>query len=134
MTVTQDGRLYGWGAWNNENITEPTFSSAILDPHGRIGRCQALPSQHALALAMGSHGRLGADALAGREQPSEVLSSIVRACRAKPRGPAGSNEGVMRLIGGGYMTPGVRALAAANPPRRSAALRTRSQTRPPASP
>jgi hypothetical protein len=147
MAVTQDGHLYCWGTWT-EDTTEPALGSTTLDPHGRIGRCQALPPQHALALAMGSHSRLGTmssttrsrrsgtaaapprdKSIAAQQLPSDVLSSIVRACRAKPLGPAGSYEGVMRLIGGGDMMPGVLALAQANPPVHSASRRTRSQVR-----
>jgi len=119
MAVTHDGHLYCWGTWT-EDITELALVSTILDPHGRIGRCQVLPPQHALALAMGSHSDLGPmpsptrsrrsgtatasprdKIIAVQQLPSDVLRSIARACRAKPLGPAGSYEGVMRLIGGG---------------------------------
>ena len=80
---------------------------------GRIGRCRALPADHALAFAVGTHARLGAASpvrcLAGEV---ELLRMIVGLCQKWLSGEAGRREGVLRLAGGGWMLESVRNLHA----------------------
>ena len=73
----------------------------------RIGRCHGLPEDHALAVAMGTHARLGAAASeVGREcgylmMPVDLVRRVVEACAWRPEGEAGKRieEGAVRLIG-----------------------------------
>ena len=71
---------------------------------GRIGRCRGLPAEHAVAFAMGTHGRLGAASpvrcLAGEVG---LLRMIAGWCRRWVGGAAGREEGVVRLLWGGLM-------------------------------
>ena len=97
----------------------------------RVGRCLPLSPLHALALAMGTHGRLGGGAagaagggggvprksrrLEGKEPAEEGKGSAVMAlageaglvqmvagmCGDWPEGAAGKAVGVVRLLGGG---------------------------------
>ena len=81
----------------------------------RIGRCRALPREHALAFAMVTHPRLGraqtvmAGKPAGEQSVFAALVEhlvemvVVGACREWPEGAAGQEEGVVRLLGGGLM-------------------------------
>ena len=83
VCVTLDGRMYSWGAGNADEAgtTEPTGLGlgdletrrvpAALPPTvfscgggNRIGRCRRLPPASALAFAMATHARLGADSAA----------------------------------------------------------------------
>ena len=72
-----------------------------------VGRCRELPTEHALALAMGTHARLGKAGAGGGgggallAAPADVLRKLVQACRSWPEGAAGELEGVVRLMGGG---------------------------------
>ena len=66
---------------------------------GQIGRCRGLPAEHAVAFAMGTHGRLGA----GADAHCSVLAAepglvgmIVGMCCGRVGG-----EGLVRLLGGG---------------------------------
>ena len=72
----------------------------------RIGRCRALPAEHALAFAMGTHWRLGAASpvrcLAGEVGLLRMIAGWCRRWRWVS-GAAGREEGVMRLLGGGRM-------------------------------
>ena len=88
---------------------------------GQIGRCRGLPAEHAVAFAMGTHGRLGGGgqtggAGAGGARRSsrlqgkaaspifrlkeELVGMIVGLSGAWPAGRAGREEGVVRLLGG----------------------------------
>ena len=123
--VTEDGALWTWGLGNHGQLgyfvdkTKPVptlVAKAVLRgrqyPIPRIGRCRALSSEHALAFAMGMHGRLGAaspvQCLAGE---IGLLRMIVGWCRKWVGGVAGREEGVVRLLGGGQMLDSVRDLA-----------------------
>ena len=76
---------------------------------GRIGRCRGLPAEHAVAFAMGTHGRLGA----GADAHCSVLAAepglvgmIVGMCCGKLGLHAGewlgcAGQGLVRLLGGG---------------------------------
>ena len=81
---------------------------------GRIGRCRGLPAEHALAFAMGTHGRLGAASpvrcLAGEEGLLRMIAGWCRRWRWVG-GAAGREEGVVRLLGGGQMLESVRSLS-----------------------
>ena len=61
-----------------------------------------MAAEHAVAFAMGTHGRLGAASpvrcLAGEEG---LLRMIAGRCRRWVSGAAGREEGVVRLLGGG---------------------------------
>ena len=70
---------------------------------GRIGRCRGLPAEHAVAFAMGTHGRLGA----GADAHCSVLAAepglvgmIVGMCYDSDSHRVGG-EGLVRLLGGG---------------------------------
>merc|ERR1712091_841675 len=68
--VTEDGALWTWGYGyygrlghgDEENRLVPTEVAGAGLGGGRIGRCRGLPAEHAVAFAMGTHGRLGAAA------------------------------------------------------------------------
>ena len=86
VAVTEDGALWTWGcgravaerhvwAWYESKLPKqgsllghgdeeerwvPTVVTGASFGGGRIGRCRGLPLEHALAFAMGTHGRLGA--------------------------------------------------------------------------
>ena len=79
----------------------PTVVTGAGFGGGRIGRCRGLPAEHALAFAMGTHGRLGAASpvrcLAGEVG---LLQMIAARCRRWVGGAAGREEGVVRLLGG----------------------------------
>ena len=119
--VTEDGALWTWGAGqygrlghgNEEHFFVPTEVSGAVFGGGRIGRCRGLPAEHAVAFAMGTHGRLGAASpvrrLAGEV---ELLRMIVGLCQKWLSGEAGRREGVLRLAGGGWMLESVRNLHA----------------------
>ena len=112
--VTEDGALWTWGDGgagmlghgDEENRLVPTLVSKAGLGGGRIGRCRGLPAEHALAFAMGTHGRLGAVSpvrcLAGEVG---LLRMIAGWCRRWKwvSGAAGREEGVVRLVGGGLM-------------------------------
>ena len=122
--VTEDGALWTWGYGSDgrlghgdkEGRRVPTMVAGAGLGGGRIGRCRALAAEHALALAMGTHGRLGAASpvrcLAGEV---ELLRMIVGWCQQWLGGEAGRKEGVVRLAGGGWMLESVRNLHAVSP-------------------
>jgi alpha-tubulin suppressor-like RCC1 family protein len=118
--VTEDGALWTWGSgWkgrlghdNEELRWAPTrVSQASLDGL-RIGRCRLLPRKHAVAFAMGTHGRLGAASnvrfVAGEV---ELLRMIMGWCTTVLPGLAGGMEGLMRLCGGFHAWKQRRAAA-----------------------
>ena len=95
----------------------------------RIGRCRALPREHALAFAMVTHPRLGraqaqawarrsprlrdkaaakegGDGCAFGDLADHLVEMVVKACLEWPEGAAGKEEGVVRVLGGGLMWPG----------------------------
>ena len=98
-----DGRL---GLGGEERRWAQTLLAGAGLGGGRIGRCRGLPAEHALAFAMGTHGRLGAAADAHCScVASEVglIKMIFDFCLSWPRGAAGTAEGLVRLLGGGLM-------------------------------
>ena len=108
--VTEDGALWTWGhaadgRLGHGNVSRrrvPALVAAAEFSGERIGRCRALPAEHALAFAMGTHWRLGAAAGAhcsGLKE--ELVVMIVLLSSAWPTGSAGVNDGVVRLLGGG---------------------------------
>ena len=72
--------------------------------------------EHALAFAMGTHGRLGAASpvrcLAGEVG---LLRMIVGGCRKWVGGLAGRQDGLLRLLGGGFMLTSVRGFMSLSP-------------------
>ena len=77
----------------------PTLVSGAGLGGGRIGRCRGLPAEHAVAFAMGTHGRLGS----GADAHCSVLAAelglvgmIVGMCCDRV-----GVEGLVRLLGGG---------------------------------
>ena len=129
--VTEDGAFWTWGGGDDcrlglghgdedgdeEDRLVPTLVEGLRGE--RIGRCRGLPAEHALAFAMGTHGRLGGgggSAAGGTRRSSrlqgkaaspcyrlkeELVAMIVRLCVDWPAGRAGEEEGVVRLLGGG---------------------------------
>ena len=87
--VTEDGALWTWGGGDNgelghgdeEDDLEPTVVLGAGLGGGRIGRCRGRAAEHALAFAMGTHGRLGVDGQAAGAGVSES-SLLEQACRA----------------------------------------------------
>ena len=124
--VTEDGALWTWG-WdyygqlghdddlgklghNGEYFkVVPTRVPAASLEGTRIGRCRPLPTDHAVALAMGTHSRLGA-ASPVRVLGGEVslLTMITRFSGAWVGGVAGRSEGLVRLLGGVTANPAHR--------------------------
>ena len=134
--VTKDGALWTWGAGDDGQLGHgdgghrrvPTMVEDFQFGGRRFGRCRALPAEHALAFAMGTHGRLGGGqeeaAAAGGAMLSsrlqnkaaspcfslkeELVGLIVRlsASVTWPAGRAGEVEGVVRLLGGGARAGG----------------------------
>ena len=83
----------------------PTEVAAAGLGGGRLGRCRnRLPAEHAVAFAMGTHGRLGAVSpvrcLAGEVGLLRMIAGWCRRWRWVG-GAAGREEGVVRLLGGG---------------------------------
>jgi alpha-tubulin suppressor-like RCC1 family protein len=109
VAVTEDGALWTWGeairgmlGHNDEDVRfVPTLVPQARLDGLRVGRCRVLPEDHAVAFAMGTHGRLGAGSLvrvlAGEV---ELLRMIAGWCATVLPGMAGRMEGVMRLCGG----------------------------------
>ena len=107
--LTEDGTLWTWGnGWHGclgHGDEERRFAPTRVpqDSFGamRIGCCHLLPRKHAVAFAMGTHGRLGATSnvrsLGGKV---ELLRMIVWWCATVLPGLAGGMEGLMRLCGG----------------------------------
>ena len=107
--VTEDGALWTWGRGDDgelghgdtENRLVPTKVVAAGLEGKRIGRCRLLPTTHALALVLGTHGRLNAASpvrtLAG--EPG-LLTMIASAANRWVGGAAGECEGLVRLLGG----------------------------------
>ena len=93
----------------------PTEVSGAGLGGGRIGRCRGLPAEHAVAFAMGTHGRLGAASpvrcLAGEVGLLRMIAGWCRRWRWVS-GAAGREEGVVRLVGGELMLEAVRGVAA----------------------
>ena len=127
--MTEDGALWTWGFGyygrlghgDQERRLVPTEVAGAGLGGGRIGRCRGLPAEHAVAFAMGTHGRLGGGGQAGgagaggarrssRLQgkaaspvfrlKEELVGMIVGLSGAWPAGRAGREEGVVRLLGG----------------------------------
>ena len=114
--VTEDGALWTWGHgdgrlghgdWDQRLV--PTRVPAASLQGTRIGRCRPLPTDHAMALAMGTHGRLGA-ASPVRVLGGEVslLTMIAGFSGAWVGGVAGRSEGLVRLLGGVTANPAHR--------------------------
>ncbi len=108
VAVTEDGALWTWGQGlggrlghgDVENRLVPT--EAVGHVLARFGRFQMLPEEHALAIAMGTHGRLGV-ASPFRYLEGEVGLIVMIAGFSNNPGDrlAGLSEGICRLLGGG---------------------------------
>lgn len=155
--ITEDGTVYTWGGgYYDPEEPEPSDSEeeypgdgthcptglghedlqdklvpALVDCrhfHGtRIGRCLQFSRIHAVAFAMGTHGRLGggvAEGSGGRRKSRRLegrgpvdeskesaimllagepglVKMVAEMCQDWPEGPAGASEGLLRLLGGG---------------------------------
>ena len=109
--VTEDGALWTWGHGDDGRLGHgdeqrrmvPTLVPGAGLGGGRIGRCRGLPAEHAVAFAMGTHGRLGAASpvrcLAGEVGLLRMIAGWCRRWRWVG-GAAGREEGVVRLLGG----------------------------------
>jgi hypothetical protein len=115
--VTEDGALWTWGLGNfgqlglndQENRLVPTRVTAASLQNTRIGRCLPLPTDHAVAFAMGTHGRLGANSpvrVLGGEV--SLLAMIAGFSGVWVAGVAGRSEGLVRLLGGVTVRPSHR--------------------------
>jgi hypothetical protein len=109
MAVTEDGALWTWGRGGDGRLGHgdegdclvPTRVAAGSLRDTRIGRCRPLPTTHALAFSMGTHGRLGAGSpLAPLAGEPGLLTMIARATKRWIGGAAGECEGLVRLLGG----------------------------------
>jgi len=131
--VSEEGALYTWGAaqvyvYGSQELTGlghedledkrvPSLVATRLLLGARLGRCLPLSRSHALAISMGTHGRLGAPEplsrgveKASERQQSAILAlagesglvqMVVKKCGDWPEGAAGEAAGVVRLLGGG---------------------------------
>jgi alpha-tubulin suppressor-like RCC1 family protein len=109
VAVTEDGALWTWGEGkrgrlghgDEEDRWVPTRVAADSLRDTRIGRCHPLPTAHALAFSMGTHGRLGAASpLATLAGEPGLLTMIASAANRWIGGAAGECEGLFRLLGG----------------------------------
>jgi hypothetical protein len=109
VAVTEDGALWTWGDSRSgqlghgdvETRLAPTRVAADSLRDTRIGRCRPLPTTHALAFSMGTHGRLGAASpLAALAGEPGLLTMIARAANRWIGGAAGECESLVRLVGG----------------------------------
>jgi hypothetical protein len=117
MAVTADGALWTWGNGvqgqlghgDKQSHLVPTRVAAASLKDTRIGRCRPLPTDHAVALAMGTHGRLGANSpvrVLGGEV--SLLAMIAGFSGVWVAGVAGRSEGLVRLLGGVTVRPSHR--------------------------
>jgi hypothetical protein len=115
--VTEDGALWTWGCGGDGQLGHgddqrrlvPTRVPAASLQNTRIGGCRPLPTDHAVALAMGTHGRLGANSpvrVLGGEV--SLLTMIAGFSGAWVAGVAGRSEGLVRLLGGVTANPAHR--------------------------
>lgn len=121
--VTKDGALFTWGrgyTWGRGDVVqvpnglghddlEGKLVPTLVAPHhllgARVGRCCPLPQEHAVAIAMGTHGRLGSgSAIALLAGEPGLVQMVADVCRWRPKGDAGGMDGVVRLMGGGPVT------------------------------
>ena len=120
---TEHGTMYTWGqATQNEgdrDVQRPMAFSSILFGGRKVGRTHVLPPEFALALAMGTHARLGGGQCAGSRDVmrlghtghacpfadigGDLLKQIVEACVWQPsrREAGGAHDGLRRLMAGG---------------------------------
>ena len=129
--VTERGSLFMWGIgldadgeptacrihegvgleFGLDGDTHPTLVAPAALEGVRIGRCRDLLEELTLALAMGMHARLGsASAVRHLGGELELLFMIVDHSSRWVAGPAGKEEGVVRLIGGGFMLDSVKLM------------------------
>ena len=111
MALDADGMVWTWGNGcrgelghgDNRARRVPTRLTAAGLGDTRIGRYQALPVEGVLAIAMGTHPRLGAQsplhALAGEVGLWGMILGFCRDWRSVP-GEAGRNEGLVKMLGG----------------------------------
>ena len=109
VAVTEDGALWTWGeairgmlGHNDDDVRfVPTLVPQARLDGLRVGRCRVLPEDHAVAFAMGTHGRLGVvSVVQGLAGEVGLLRMIVGWCVTVLPGMAGRMEGVMRMCGG----------------------------------
>tara|TARA_B100001142_G_scaffold267529_1_gene272323 strand:- start:2645 stop:4084 length:1440 start_codon:yes stop_codon:yes gene_type:complete len=103
--VTDDGALWTWGFGGNGRLglgdNEHRLAPTRVTVATRIGRCRPLPEDHALALSMGTHSRLGGEfPIASLDREHGLISMIARAAGFWVSGKAAESEGLIRLIGG----------------------------------
>ena len=109
VAVTEDGALWTWGDSRSGQLGHGDVETRLVPTrvaaaslHGtRIGRCRPLPTTHALAFSMGTHGRLGAASpLAALAGEPGLLTMIASAANRWIGGAAGESEALVRLLGG----------------------------------
>jgi len=102
MAVTAEGLLYSWGArglgHGGLGVLVPTVIEATLPAGARAGRTCAIPRGHVLALVMGAHARLGADAFAHVALHDDPLWRIARAARRLRGAYLHMGEGLLRML------------------------------------
>ena len=112
----------GLGHGDAEDRLVPTLVSPDFFGGARVGRCNNLPQEHALAFAMGTHVRLGAATSASCREcgplPGDLVRRVVEACSWRAEGGDGNGvgEGVVRLIGGRKRAPSEPLTCAADEP------------------
>jgi alpha-tubulin suppressor-like RCC1 family protein len=101
--VTEDGALWTWGSGYHGRLghgnRKRCFVPMRVSEATRIGRCRPLPEDHALALFMSTHPRLGARVPVA-SCDGDLISMIAVAAGSWVRGKAAESEGLIRLIGG----------------------------------
>ena len=89
----------------------PTVVAGAGRGGGRIGRCRGLPAEHALAFAMGTHGRLGGG---GRGEAVVAVAGEGGVAGLPAEGGAGGDDcGAERGVAGGACREGGGGGAAA---------------------
>ena len=124
--VTEDGHVLTWGVGEiffpgsqelaglgHEDLERrlvPSVVDSLLEQGTRVGRFLPLSRDHSMAVAMGTHARLGTGHSMASEQckylqmPAELVQMVVEACRGWPEGVPAEASGLARLMGGGRMT------------------------------
>lgn len=117
--VSEDGVLFTWGGNKDlkrvnaalanglgcEPVVATVFPRRVELMRRRVGRCQRpMAPVFALALAMGTHPRLGDADSTLFTMSTDLLCQIVTATAVWPQCAATSLPGPARLLGGGFMS------------------------------
>jgi len=95
--------MWQWQKDMANTVLEPEYVPAHYFEGARVGLVRALPPPNALAFAMLSHPRLGEASVFGCLL-DDLMKRILETRRLYP--VEGSSEGLLRLLGGGWVWTG----------------------------